>query len=236
MVLRRQMSVVANNIANTNTPAFKGSKMVFIEHLSKAQAGYRAPENGQHHFVRDIGQVRDTSEGPMTRTGNELDLAIAGKGYFVVETDEGTRYTRHGRFQINQDRQIINGKGDVVQSDGGGAITVPVEATDIAVAPDGTVSFGDQVLGKVAVVTFEDEQAMNREPNNLYRTEQNAQPADDVSVAQGMLEQSNVNAIIELTQMIDIHRSHDSVRKVIDDEHDRLRRMVGRLGRPNQNG
>ena len=84
------------------------------------------------------------------------------------------------------------------------------------------------------MVTFDDQQKLKREPNNLYTTDQAEKPAEKSNIIQGMLEQSNVNAIIEMTQMINIHRSHDSVKRMIDDEHKRIERTVNRLGRPSQ--
>ncbi len=238
MQLRQQMDVVAHNLANMNTPAFKSDKIIFAEYLSKAQAGFGQPENGRsngkHAFVRNIGQARNLSEGPMNHTGNELDVGIAGEGYFVVETEQGNRYTRHGRFQLNQNRELINTQGNILQSAGGGAISIPVEATQISIAPDGTVANGDETIGRIALVTFDDQQELVREANNLYKTDQAEKPTERTNIVQGMLEQSNVNAILEMTQMIDIHRTHDSVKRIMDDEHQRIERMINRLGRPSQ--
>ena len=238
MELRRQMGVISHNLANMNTPAYKSEKMVFVEYLSKAKTGFDRLENGsgdgRYAFVRAGGQARNLSEGPMNNTGNDLDVGISGEGYFVVETEQGKRYTRHGRFQLNQNSELTNSQGDVVQSIGGGSITIPVEATKISIATDGTVANGDETIGQIALVTFDDQQKLKREPNNLYTTDQAEKPAEKSNIIQGMLEQSNVNAIIEMTQMINIHRSHDSVKRMIDDEHKRIERTVNRLGRPSQ--
>ena len=153
-----------------------------------------------------------------------------GEGYFVVNTEEGKRYTRHGRFQLNQNNELITAAGHVVQSENGGPITIPVEAVNISISTDGTVANGDENIGKIALVTFEDQQKLERGQNNLYQTDQIEKPPERTNIVQGMLEQSNVNSIIELTQMIEIHRKHDSVKRVIDDEHRRIERMINRLG------
>ena len=238
MELRRQMGVVSHNLANMNTPAYKGEKMVFVEYLSKAQTGFdrlgTEGSDGRYAFVQAGGQARNLSEGPMNNTGNDLDVGIAGEGYFVVETEQGKRYTRHGRFQLNDNSELTNSQGDVVQGVGGGAITVPIEATKISIATDGTVANGDEAIGRIALVTFDDQQKLKREPNNLYKTDQAEKPVEKSNIIQGMLEQSNVNAILEMTQMINIHRTHDSVKRMIDDEHKRIERTINRLGRPSQ--
>ena len=230
MVLRRQLSMVANNLANVNTPSFKGEQMLFSEYLTDAKNTNLGSNDSKYHFVQAIGNMRDLAEGPMNRTGNELDVAIDGEGYFVVNTEEGKRYTRHGRFQLNQNNELITAAGHVVQSENGGPITIPVEAVNISISTDGTVANGDQNIGKIALVTFEDQQKLERGQNNLYQTDQIEKPPERTNIVQGMLEQSNVNSIIELTQMIEIHRKHDSVKRVIDDEHRRIERMINRLG------
>ncbi len=95
--LRRQLDVVANNIANMNTTGFKGERMMFVEHLVKSQESGKLLGT-KLSFARDIATMLDVSEGPMETTGNPLDLAITGEGYFVIQTENGERYTRNGRF------------------------------------------------------------------------------------------------------------------------------------------
>ena len=125
MALRRELDIVAHNIANAETPAYKAERMIFREFLAKPEFREKLS------FVQDIGLSRDLSEGPLATTGNPLDLAISGDGYFVIETALGDRYTRHGRFQLDAEGQLVTGTGDVVQSDAGAIQVDPGEVLEL---------------------------------------------------------------------------------------------------------
>lgn len=105
VALKREMDVVAHNVANMNTPAFKAERVLFSEDLVQPQ------RNVPLSFVEDKAMLRDLTEGPLTETGNPLDLAISGGGFFIVGTDTGERYLNSGRFELDAERQIINRLG-----------------------------------------------------------------------------------------------------------------------------
>ena len=223
--LRRQMDIVAHNIANMNTTAFKAEKMMFIEHVVKSQGGERI-FGDQVTYVRDIATVRDVSEGSLIKTGNQLDLAIRGQGYFVVETEFGERYTRNGRFRLDDTGQLVNNEGFPLPSEGGQPFFLSPEDNEVTISRDGTLSTENGELGRVRVVGFENDQELEALADGLYTT--NADP-DDVErpeVVQGMLESSNVNAIIELARMIEVHRAYDAVKHLMDREDDRLQKVA----------
>ena len=223
LTLRRELDAIANNVANVNTPSFKGERMMFVEHLVEPQ------KDTPMSFVRDFGMVRDLNEGPLTKTENPLDLAIIGEAYFTVQTENGPRYTRAGRFQLDANRQIANQQGLPVLGDGGQGITVPPDSGKVTVSSDGTVSAGDAVLGKIGLVKFENPLEMKREGNNLFKAEEPPQPADDARIVQGSLEESNVNAVLEMTRMIQVHRTYTSNQRLLTDEHERMRRAISRI-------
>lgn len=223
LTLRRQIDVVANNLANVNTPGFKGEKMVFEEFLTRPQ------KNAPLSFVQDVRTVRDLSEGPLTRTDNPLDLAIAGRGYFTLETESGPRYTRAGRFQIDPKGQLTNHRGDTIVGSDGRSITIPAGSESISVNSDGAVSAGANVIGTIGIVEFPDPQAVEAAGNNQFNTDQVPRPAQDARVLQGMLESSNVNPVLELTEMIRIHRAYTGNQNLLQNEHDRIRRAITRL-------
>jgi flagellar basal-body rod protein FlgF len=226
--LRRQLDVVAHNLANTNTPGFKGEKMVFEEFLTQPQ------RNVPLSFVQDVRTVRDLSEGPLARTDNPLDLAIAGEGYFTVQTESGPRYTRAGRFQIDAEGQLTDNRGNPLLGPGGQPVTIPGGSQDLSITPDGTVSAGINVVGTVGVVQFADPQALQPEGGNQFTTDQAPQPAPKARILQGMLENSNVNPVLELTEMIRVHRAYAGNQNILQNEHDRIRRAITRLtGQPN---
>ena len=220
VALRREMDVVANNIANVNTPAYKAERMLFSEYMVRPQ------KDAPLSFVEDKGMIRDLREGQLTKTGNPLDLALSGDGFFLVETEGGQRFTRSGRFQLNADGQIVNQLGHPVLSATGQPIIIPPDATDIAIAPDGVVSADTTAVGRIGVVNFDNPRAMRREANNIYATEEAPAPVEGARVLQGMLEESNVNAIQEMTNMIEVHRAYASNQRALQDEHERMRRAI----------
>lgn len=221
------MDVVANNIANMNTNGFKGEKMMFVEHLVRSKSDEQVLGE-KLSYVRDIATVRDTSEGYLVSTSNPLDVAISGNGYFAVETDVGERYTRNGRFQLDQAGQLVTQSGDPVLSDAGAPFFFGPTDTDITINKDGTVATENGTLGRLRVVAFEDDLALRQESNLLFSASPDNPPedAEAFAVNQGMLESSNVQPIIELTRMIEVNRSYDSVKRFIEKEDERQRSMI----------
>ncbi|MFD1627520.1 flagellar basal-body rod protein FlgF [Azospirillum griseum] len=226
MALQRQLEVTSNNIANMNTTGYKNQRTLFTEFLERP---------GMHEkvsFVQDRAVVRDLSVGAMTQTGNPMDLALTGHGYFAVDTASGPRYTRAGNFRMNDQRQIVDGGGLPVLSDNGQPITLPAGTSDVKVSGDGTVSTELGPVAKLRIVTFKNEQLMTEVGSGLYVSDEEPQPAPaDTKVAQGLLEGSNVKPVVEMTQMIEIQRSYMSAQKVIENENDRIRNMITKLGR-----
>lgn len=224
--LRREMDLIANNLANMNTPAYRGESMMFVDHLEDTQFG----ETGKMHFVRDVAVLRDLQEGPMQATGNPLDLAINGDGYFVVETEEGPRYTRNGSFQLNGDNEIVTHAGRNVLDDNGNAIAIPFDAEVIEISSDGTISTEAGEVAVLDLVTFEDRQALLKRGDSLYDAgEEIVLPADGASIAQGMLEGSNVEGIMEMVRMMSVMQSHGGAQELGESEHERRLRAVRTL-------
>ena len=225
MALTREMDVIANNLANVTTPAFKGQTVRFQEYLDRAKDGTKLS------YVEDAGMPRDWSAGPLTSTGNPLDIAIHGDGFFVVSTPAGDRYTRKGHFEMDANRQLVSSDGEVVQGDSG-PISVPQDAYDIAVAEDGTVSAKSPgspqttTLGKLRVVNFADLQALQEEAAGLYKTTATATPIANAHLVQGALEQSNVQPIIELTRMMSVSRNYEAAQQLVQSEHERIRKAI----------
>ena len=229
-IIRRSMSVIANNLANMNTTGYKGEKMMFVEHLVRSPGGTKIGGD-KLAFVRDIATTRDLSEGTFKKTGNPLDLAIHGDGFFTIGTPEGERYTRNGNFQIGNDGQIVTRNGDPVLSENGAPFFLSPDDTHIEIDSSGMLSTENGELGKIAVVSFVDRRDMNIVANGLYSTTQQANPAEETKIAQGMLEESNVQPIVEMTRMIDIHRAYEGTKKFIQKEDERLKNMIKEYAR-----
>jgi flagellar basal-body rod protein FlgF len=228
--LRRQLNIVANNLANMSTSGFKGEKMMFVEHLTKSKGGHQVISE-KVAYVRDIATLRDFSEGPLESTGNPFDLAISGEGYFTVQTDQGNKYTRNGRFQIDQGGQLVNQQGYPVLADGGQPIFFAPGDTNISISKDGTVATDTGDIGKLSLVKFENPQDLRPGAGGMFSTEANPIAVENPAIQQGMLEGSNVLPIIEMTRMIDVHRTYDSVKNLIEREDDRQRNMIRELAK-----
>lgn len=217
-VLARQMDVIATNLANTNTSGFKAEKMIFSEFLEPTG------ESGTPlSMVFDVAYLRDMTEGPMRTTGNPLDLAISGKGYFAVEAPQGERFTRIGAFQLDNQGQIVTLSGAPVLGAGGAPITIPQETSIIAIARDGTVSADEVEIGALRIVEFAEPQFLSKDGGGLYDpVDQAPQPAANSLVLQGTIEGSNVQGVAEMSRMIEVVRGYQAAGKMAEGEHKRI--------------
>lgn len=225
-VVQRQMQVIANNIANASTPAFKSERLLFQQFVEQAGDGTEIS------FVKDVAVIRDLSEGNFERTGNTLDLAINGEGYFAVEAPNGTEYTRNGRFQLDGEGQLVTGSGHPVLGEGGRPIVLNPGETDIEINADGTIGTALGPIGRLKVVRFENEQDMQPTESGLYETDQAPLPSPDTKVVQGMVEASNVQPIVEMTRMIDAVRGYQSTQTMVQSEHERQISAIKALTEP----
>ncbi len=223
MALERMMTSIAGNIANATTTGYQAEAMRFASVLEGVGQGRSAA------FVQDLGQVRDLAGGPLAMTGNPLDLAIQGKGYFPIQTAGGTRLTRDGHFELDADGQIVTASGDPLLDEGGSPITVPPNGGAVSVAVDGTVSTRLGTLGRVRPVEVADEQAMQREGDGLLATTQPTAPSPDARIEQGMLEGANVKPVLELTRLMETLRAFEGTQKMIEAHHDLERRAIQTL-------
>ncbi|MGJ3258645.1 MAG: flagellar basal-body rod protein FlgF [Rhodospirillales bacterium] len=225
--LRRQMDVVANNLANMSTHGYKSGQMMFVEHLTKSKGG-ESLLTPKLAYVRDIATMTDTKPGAIESTGNPLDIAIQGEGYFVVQTPEGEHYTRNGRLQLDNTGQLVNQLGQPVLADGGAPLIFAPEDTEIVISKDGTVSTNNGELGKLRVVRFDNDQLLDRTSGAQFTTTEDnpAQDVEDPTVLQGAVEGSNVEPILEMANMISVHRAYDSVKSFIEREDERQRSMI----------
>ena len=227
-VLERQMDVIATNLANLETAGFKAENIIFAEIIETD------PLTGDFlSIVHDVGFVRDLSEGPLVGTHSPLDMAVHGEGYFVIDTPDGERYTRHGVFQLDEAGKIVTTEGHPVLNSGGAPITVPPDTSTITVTRDGTVSADAQELGKIKLVRFENQQLLTKKGSGLYDAEAQApQPAPDSEIIQGMVENSNVKGVVEMTRMIDTVRAYQAAAKLADTEHQRILDAIEALVAP----
>ncbi len=233
MILRRELDIIANNVANADTVGFKVESL-----MARTEPGAPAETLGAPRpvkFVLAAGVARDFGQGALFQTGSDFDLGIEGDGFFEIATDEGARYTRDGRFRLDELGRIVTQAGDPVSGDGGGEIVVNPQDGPVSIAGDGTVSQGENVIGKVAVMRFDDLSMLEKAGDNQLRNISNLQPqaAPDARVHQGMLEGSNVKPILEITRLIEVTRAYESVTRMMESTADLSRRAVERMGRAN---
>lgn len=231
--LQRRMEVVANNLANISTPGFHANRLAFTTLVSeKAMDKSLSGAGAKVSFVEEFGTYADTRPGPLTETRNPLDLAINGKGYFVVDTPEGQRYTRGGNFQLSADGRVITSEGYALLDKNQRPITIPAQAGKIEITREGQVQTEQGQVGSIQVVQFADELALRREAGGLYVANAAAQPADKtIEVRQGMLEGSNVEGVTEITRMLETLRAYQSAQRLVDNDQDRVRRAIDKLSR-----
>ncbi len=227
-VLRTNLDIVANNVANMSTPGFRAQNILFEEYLSDP----RYNRQDELSFVYDRGHYETTSPGPVKTTGNPLDVALTGPGFLgVVMSDGGVAYTRAGNFQLNVNGELTTSEGFLVAGTGGGAITIPRDATEIKIDKSGMISTQGGVIGQLLVAEFDNVQTLEAMGNNMYRTDAAVQPAVNTVVNQGLLEGSNVQPVVEMTRMIDLLRNFQSMQNVLQTENERLRTAIQRLTR-----
>jgi flagellar basal-body rod protein FlgF len=223
LVAKRQMDVIANNLANASSPGYKGEQMMFAEHVKAVD------RNTTLSFVRDIAVARNYGEGQIEPTNNTFDVAIRGDGWFEVEVGGSFKYTRNGHFELDREGKLVNTSGHAVQSAKGGPIVFSPGDKDIVIKGDGTITAGGVARGKINIAVFDDKQSLRKISGNLYESSRKPTKATDFSVVQGMLEKSNVQAIIEVTRMIDTLRGFQSTQKLLDQEHERQRKAIQKL-------
>lgn len=232
MMLRRELDVIANNIANADTSGFKVEDTLT---KTEAKAAPRTRQSDAIKFVIDDGVARDFGQGGLNQTSSPLDLAIEGQGFFTVNTPAGPRYTRDGRFTLDSTGRLTTQAGAPVAGAGGGEIVVDPLLGQVKIAKDGTVSQGINIIGKVEVSRFDDMSSLRKDGDNLFRnvSNQTAQAAPDARVHQGMLESSNVKTIEQVTRLIEVNRAYDSISKMMADTSDLSRRSIERIGKLN---
>lgn len=210
------IEVVANNLANVNTTGFK-RQLQFAEILSAANVDVKTKEGNSR-----IRQVTDFAQGDLALTSNPLDIALSGKGFFVVKKDSTTELTRNGRLKVSDDGYLVNQMGNRVQGANGdihlGEI-LEEKHDSITITKKGEIRIGNKVVDTILVVQPEHPQENVRTNGLSFITEEdNLKPAEDTeySIEQGYLEDSNINPIIEMETMITMNKDYESSKKMIN--------------------
>jgi flagellar basal-body rod protein FlgF len=231
MSLRREMDVIANNVANVSTTGFKARSLRFAEHLAPTARAETFPVNNRRvSYVTDQGTPIDLSGGMIERTGNPLDAAARGDAFFVVQLQNGqTRYTRDGAFEINGRGQMVAQGGLRVMGENG-PIEISPNETGLRLAEDGTILTDQGTRGKLRLVRFADPKQLRHDGQNLFSTTAQPQPAGPTArIEAGALERSNVKPIIEMSRMVEVQRAYSSISSLMSRADELRRDAIRRL-------
>jgi len=224
----RSTQVLANNVANADTPGFRAERAVFAEFLQPS-AGKAAPGDRATAYSIDRATWRDTANGALSTTGNPFDLALAGDGFFAVETPRGERYTRAGRFQLAGDGKLTDADGNAVLDARGTPVVVGPNDTRVEVRGDGSVRSENGPIGQLRVVRFADPQRLRAEGSRLYASDEPGAPAERPGVMQGAVEGSNVQPVAEITALTAQTREFQFAAQFVEREGERLQSAVERI-------
>ncbi|SNB47040.1 flagellar basal-body rod protein FlgF [Geobacter sp. DSM 9736] len=222
----RRLEIVTNNLANANTAGFKKDRLQFESLLNGGQQARLTdtPVLSAERFYTDY------SAGPQRQTGNTLDLALEGEGFFVINTPEGRAYTRQGNFKRDAGGKLVTIDGHEVLGNGG-PINIGIGKVDIDAR--GAVVVNGEPVGMLQVVDFPKPYALQKIGNAMFIPANQAapQPAARTLVAQGALEESNVNTVLEMANMIEANRYFETCQKVVKGYDDMTAKAANELGK-----
>ena len=208
--LRGALDTVAHNMANASTPGFRSKHLLFKEELMKAQGGRDIAMTVERGFVRS------REPGPLTQTGNPLDLTLDGQGWFSVETEQGIRYTRNGQFALDAAGRIVDQSGFPVLDANAQPITVPPEAQNLHIGADGTVYVDGAAEGRLAISAFERDADLLETGGGLHLALAEPVPDAASAVRQGFTEGSNVQPVLQAVEMTRIVREYEAMQRALD--------------------
>ncbi len=225
----KQLEFNANNLANINTIGYKKDKIFFRQLMESVDAVQTQQSNGQLAKGKNF---TDFSSGTFHETGNPLDLAIAGEGFFVIQTQQGSIYTRNGNFTLSAEGRLVTQDGYSVMGTGG---EIQIAGNEISVSETGDILVDGKKVDKLRVVQFDDPNALLK-LGGTYFTDQDSSLAydvesKDIQLRQGYLESSNVNGINEIVEMIELYKQFEFTQKMISTQDHTLRKLINEAGR-----
>ncbi|SEM35600.1 flagellar basal-body rod protein FlgG [Syntrophus gentianae] len=213
----------SNNVANVNTPGFKAEYLNYSVEKSSPTTSDKVPSYAQSLFT-------DYSQGTLQRTDNSLDFAIQGEGFFVLQSDNGIAYTRKGDFTLNEKSELVTKSGDYVLGKSGKII---LDGKDIHVDQSGSIQVDGNQVDSLKIVSFENPEVLIHKGEGVFKDNGNGVVKKDFTpnVLNESLEASNVSAIKEMIQMIDIQRTFETYQKLIHTISDQDKLSTGRIGK-----
>lgn len=225
MAKTQALDLVANNLANTSTPGYRAQHGIFRSLLAAASMHLVSNLNQAVNQYGILGGSQlDLGQGSLERTGNDLDFAIQGPAFFVVQNDKGRFYTRDGNFQVSPQGQLVTASGDAVMGENG---IIRIVGGPVAVSPDGTVSINGAVAGKLAMVEFRPGTSLESVGKTNYSAPAGSDSqATHSSLVQGSLESSNVNAVASAVELVSVQRNAEMMQRALYLFHSEFNRIA----------
>jgi len=219
-----RLDSTVNNIANVDTAGFKTEQLFFFNDAPGVTP------TGEPLMPRPTSLI-DYSPGELYKTGNDFDLALGGTGFFAIQTEAGTAYTRDGRFALNRKKELVTLSGNHVLGRSG---KIVIAGDDMEVGGQGDIMVDGRRAAKLMIVDFEDEARLVRDEGGIFRDPERLagmKGTDNPGVQQGYLEHSNVQAVREMVKMIDIQRSFEAYQKIVQTLQDQDKLSTNRVGK-----
>lgn len=229
IALERRLTTIADNMANINTVGFRSTEVKFDQVLSKTQNDM----NAKIAFVSQGNDYLNTASGQLEQSGNPLDFAVKGDAWFAIDTPAGQVLTRDGRFTMKETGELVSLQGYPVLDAGGAPIQLNRAGGPPSVGADGGIMQDDRQVATLGLFTADISKGFIRHDNSGVITTDRPQPVVDdpsIGVIQGYLEQSNVNGIGEMTQLIQVNRAFESISSLIQEGETSLSEAIKTLG------
>lgn len=226
---QRAMDITANNIANANTPGYRTERIQFSDWIDQQPNTASPPGGHTITYTQDRATYREAQPGTLTHTNNPFDLAVTGDGYFTVNTKNGPRLTRDGRFGPMPDGTLADGSGNAVLDTTGKPIVIAPTDTQISIAGDGTISSENGEVGKIGIVRPTDPMKLQAEGATNFVSNSSTTPVASPGIVQGAVEGSNVQPVLEVTRMMDDVRQFQFVTQLVQAEGDRQQQTIDKL-------
>ena len=229
----KKLDILSNNIANINTQGFKRDMLIYEEMRPPFQQilmkGSDTKNLNSFHgsnlavsYVQVTQSLTDFKQGSLIKTDNPLDVAIEGKGFFIINTPNGDRYTRNGNFHLDGTGQLVDRRGNNIVTRNEEPILIPFDTKQISIDQDGSIFGGTELdqdpLGQLKIVNFNNLRELVKEGEGFYKISNPSVKeilVNDAKVLQGFTENSNANTIHEMTQMIETVRQLEAYQKII---------------------
>lgn len=229
--------MIAENLSSAPIPGARRHEISF----SAVQAGIpdaTLGNGGTGYMMPTANSSVNFDQGELQPTGNSMDFALEGSGFFTVQTPDGQQvYTRNGQFQLNAKGQLTTKQGYLVMTSNGPVTSDPSNPSPMSISASGQISQGTVAKGKLSVVNFANPQHLTAVASGYFQMNApggDATPATGTSVRQGFIEASNTSPTMEMAGLITAMRMFETNQKVMEMQNDRMTRVVSDLGAPPQ--